>query len=328
MGGLFYRFRMKSKFIHKTFEEQIDLLESRSMLFSNKKSKEKAAHSLSIISYYRIKEFAKPFAVTKKINNKRIIDYQNTKFEIVISRYYQDKNLRLHLLHAIEDIEVALKTRVAYILGKNGLGSYGYLDFSKWCNKEEYCKHYLLYRQNDFKKKLLSTINNSESFEIKEKQKIDKTKFPPVWLMVNSLTFGQVVALLELMSVKNLTKISQQFSCSNSELLSWLRCINLVRNICAHNSNIIDLKLTTTPSIKKEWKNFLFEYKSGVYSNRIALPFLIILEMMDQINPKYQFKEIIGSLDKLIRDEATANYYGFKALNTLEKIKQDKKIKK
>ena len=48
--------------------------------------------------------------------------------------------------------------------------------------------------------------------------------------------------------------------------------------------------------------------------------------MMDQINPKYQFKEIIGSLDKLIRDEATANYYGFKALNTLEKIKQDKKI--
>lgn len=320
---------MNSNFIHKTFEEQIDLLESRSMRFSSKKSKEKAAYSLSIISYYRIKEFAKPFAIMKKgDDNKKSIDYQNTKFEIVISRYYQDKNLRLHLLHAIEDIEVALKTRVAYILGKNELDSYGYLDFSKWCNKEEYCKHYLRYRQNDFKKKLLSTIKNSGSSEIREKQKNDKMSFPPVWLMINSLTFGQVVALLELMSIKNLTKISQQFSCNNSELLSWLKCINLVRNICAHNSNVIDFKLTTTPSIKEEWKKLLYEYKPGVYSNRIALPFLIILEMMDQINPKYQFKEIIGSLDKLIRDEATANYYGFKTLNTIKQIKQERKIRK
>ena len=53
--------------------------------------------------------------------HRKIIDYQNTKFEIVISRYYQDKNLRLNLLHAIEDIEVALKTKDSLCLGRSNL---------------------------------------------------------------------------------------------------------------------------------------------------------------------------------------------------------------
>ena len=158
--------------------------------------------------------------------------------------------------------------------------------------------------------------------EVREKQKIDGNKYPPVWLMVNSLTFGQVVSLLELMSVKNLTQISKQFSCNNSDLLSWLKCINLVRNICAHNSNIIDIKLRTTPTIKEEWKEALLEYKSGVYSNRIALPILIIFEMMHQINPKYYFEDVVLSLDKLSRDEQTAKYYGFASLEVVKKLKR------
>ena len=64
-------------------------------------------------------------------------------------------------------------------------------------------------------------------------------------------------------------------------------------------------------SIKDEWKDYLYELKPGVYSNRIALPFLIISYMMDKINPKYHFQDIVNSLDKLIRDDNNAKYYGF-----------------
>ena len=157
--------------------------------------------------------------------------------------------------------------------------------------------------------------------EIDEKLKTDQSKYPPIWLAVNVLTFGQMVNMLELMSVRNLSKISNFFNCDNSELISWLKCINLVRNICAHNSNIIDFKFKTVPQLKDEWKNDLYELKPGVYSNRIALPFLIISYMMNKINPKYHFSDIVNSLDKLIKDDDTAKYYGFKSISTMESIK-------
>ena len=48
----------------------------------------------------------------------------------------------IKLFKIIEDIEVALKTKIAYVLGRSNLNSYGYLNFSNWCNKEEYYKHY------------------------------------------------------------------------------------------------------------------------------------------------------------------------------------------
>ena len=319
---------MAESFKHKSYKEQADLLESRGIVFSGDKSRSKAEHSLSVISYYKIKEFAKPFAKIQKNGQDKIIDYQNTKFELVISRYYQDKNLRLNLLHAIEDIEVAIKTKIAYVLGRGGLGSYGYLDFSKWCNREEYCKHYLLYSEKKFKNQLKKELKKSTSSEVIEKLKVDKKHYPPIWLVVNMLTFGQIVTLLELMSVNNLNQVSNAFSCTKSQLISWLKCINLTRNICAHNSNIIDFKFVTVPQLKDEWKGILYEYKPGVYSNRIALPFLIILEMMDKINPKYHFNEIIDSFMKLIKDDNTAHYYGFDSLQTLKAIKSSKKQKR
>lgn len=213
------------------------------------------------------------------------------------------------------------KSHLAYVLGRSNLNSYGYLNFSNWCNKEEYCKHYLRYSENKFKKNLLIELRKSSNSEIDEKLKIDQSKYPPIWLAVNVLTFGQMVNMLELMSVKKLGQISSFFDCENSELISWLKCINLVRNICAHNSNIIDFKFKTVPQLKDEWKDYLYELKPGVYSNRIALPFLIISYMMDKINPKYHFQDIVNSLDKLIRDDNNAKYYGFKSISTMKSIK-------
>ncbi|HEM2874490.1 TPA: Abi family protein, partial [Streptococcus suis] len=45
------------------------------------------------------------------VDGVRQINYQNTPFKKITVRYYQDKRLRLHLLDALEDIEVALKPK-------------------------------------------------------------------------------------------------------------------------------------------------------------------------------------------------------------------------
>ena len=100
---------MESIFLHKEYSEQIEIFKSRNMIFGDDKQ---AEITLSRIPYYKIKEFGRPFC--RKIESG--IDYQGKSFEDILSRYYQDKNLRIQLLHALEDIEVCLKTQVSYVL--------------------------------------------------------------------------------------------------------------------------------------------------------------------------------------------------------------------
>lgn len=57
-----------------------------------------------------------------------VLKYSNITFDDIVKRYYQDKNLRINLLHAIEKIEVSIKRNVSYILGSR-YGAFGYLDF-------------------------------------------------------------------------------------------------------------------------------------------------------------------------------------------------------
>ncbi len=70
-----------SSFSHKSFEEQVALLESRGMLFSGEQDKKKAEQKLSIISYYKLKEFARPFSKIVTVDGVRQINYQNTPFK-------------------------------------------------------------------------------------------------------------------------------------------------------------------------------------------------------------------------------------------------------
>lgn len=280
-------------------------------------SPEKVEQTLHTVAYYKIKEFSVPFLIKEQSN----LDYNSTPFERIISRYYQDKNLRISLLHAIEDIEVALQTQISHVLGQGNNGAYGYLNFSNWCNKDEYCKYYLKLKEEEFKKQLKKSLSRSTSKEIDEKMKTDKRKYPPIWLAVSILTFGQLVNLMGLMSTKNLSKISSRYDCTNKELLSWLKCLNLIRNICAHNSNIIDMKLKTPPIIRNEWKKYLYEHKENVVTNRVAVPILITYHLINKINSKYYFFDIANAVVKLIqKDEVAAHYFGFKDIDSIEKI--------
>lgn len=308
---------MVSQFEHKEYIEQVDVLKDRNMYFSDE---EKACKTLAKVPYYKIKEFARPFSKQTQTDEGKQIDYQGTSFESILSRYFQDKNLRIQLLHVLDEIEVALKTQTSYVLGRGNLGAYQYLEFNQWCDKEEYCKHYLKFKEREFQNSLKAALYRNTNAEIKEKMKADKKKFPPVWLSVDLLTFGQLVNLIELMSYDNKKYIADIYGCNNLELISWLKCINLIRNICAHNSNFIDTKLKTTPIIKDEWKDMLFKHQSNVYSNRIALPILIILYMNRQLNPKYRLRDISVSLNNLIKNsDLTAKYYGFADLGSYRK---------
>lgn len=306
-----------------SYKEQAELFKARGMLVEDIAY---ATRMLRQLGYYRIKDVARP--LVKDLNQNLI--YQGISFDQVITRYYQDKNLRVYLMHCIEEIEVSIKTNVAYILGKNG--PFNYLEFSYWCNRKEYCKHYLLDRQKDFLKKLRSKVYNSTNPEITRDVNLNNKKYPSIWLAVDVLTFGDIVHLIDLMSKKNLKNLADCYQCTPNELVSWIKCLKFVRNVCAHNSNIIDINLTTTPVILEEWKTLLYKFEVSnqnyIYTNKIAVVICILKRIMASVNPDYNYNKIYSPISTIASTDSLAQQLGFSCLNSIDLLFPKKKNKK
>lgn len=285
-------------------EKQLDLLYRRGIEISDK---ERNLEKLRHISYYRVKEFAAPFASIKMYGEVPVLKYKNISFDGIVRRYYQDKNLRINLLHAIEKIEVSLKRNISYILGEK-YGAYGYLNFSLWANKQKYSVFELETEQFYFKKDLKKTVKKSSLIDLKEPKNHNADGFPTIWLMTEILMFGNLVYMIEIMSKKNQRKLAKFYNCSVDELISWMKCLNFVRNVCAHNSNIIDIELQTKPKIRKSWKgNYLktVRLSSGKYvlTNRLSVVILITITLVREINEKYDWKKIRSNLASICKDK-------------------------
>lgn len=298
-----------------SFEEQLEHFKNRNMNITSRD-----VNKIQNIGYYRLKEFARPFAKTSKKDGQIIIDYNGVSFSEVLTRYYQDKNLRLHFFHAIEKVEVSVKTKLSAILGSN-YGAFGYLDFSKWCDKQKFSKFQVEQKQYFFKKSLKKSMEHSFSSDVLDRKNQDKEGFPSVWLAIDVLTFGQMVDIVCLLSKKNKNKLSKSFNCTSKEIESWLKCLNFVRNLCAHNSTIIDLKLKTRPIYRDEWLVKLYEMtdKSGkiLPSNRLAVVFLILFHFVDNINEQYGWRNIKKSVRAICGNkEQNAELLGFSDLKS------------
>lgn len=286
-----------------TNEQQLDIFEQRGMAITNRSQH---LQKLSHISYYRIKEFAQPFSYKVANGTEEEIRYRDISFDKVIVRYYRDKNLRINLLHAIEKIEVSIKRNISYILGKK-YGAFGYLQFSSWANRNKFSKFEIEERQYRFKKDLLKIIKRTNSTEIEVAKNMTPDGFPTVWLATELLMCGDLVRLVETMSMNNQRKLAKYYDCSAHELVSWLKCLNFARNICAHNSNIIDVELKTKPVIRDEWKDTFLHANldakgNPIYSNRLAVIIFITIFLVIKINKDYRLKSIRSNVVQICKD--------------------------
>ena len=279
----------------------------------------KNLRTISTLGYYQLKDYAYPYFKNGK--------YRDIFFSDVVARYYRDKRLRNAVEHAIEDIETTLNTRIAFLLGKK-YGPFGYLDFREWCQTFGYNKYlgkkgtkidkYVIAKeQNNFLKMIQSKARHSASKDVKKFDSENKEQvYLPIWLIMNELTLGDSIHIVKLMTEKNKRLLAKQFNCKAVELIKWLDCINLVRNVCCHNGNLIDIRFKTKPKIPKGFENFLVSYKSNggelVYTNRLSIAICIIVKLMGSINIKYRFGNLINSINHLIDTTNTPQAYGFK----------------
>jgi len=116
-----------------TYEQQIDKLRSRGCII---KDENHAIDILSKVNYYRLSAYFLPF----KKHDETYID--GTDFSIIYQIYEFDRKMRLILFSAIEEIEVNLRSILAYYHAHK-YGSLGYLDNKNYNPKHRHTEFYL-----------------------------------------------------------------------------------------------------------------------------------------------------------------------------------------
>ncbi|WP_127147964.1 Abi family protein [Veillonella sp. VA139] len=271
------------------------------------------------INYYKLKNIAKPLAINL---GKGKLSYEGLKFKDIIKRYYQDKDLRIFLLHAIEEVEISIKANFANILGER-YGAFGYLDFSTWCNKEKTTKEYICQQEFLVKEALLGSLKRMSYNLNSNQENFNEEGSPTVWIAFDLLTLGMIVKMLDMLSEKNLTRLASIYGCTNNELISWLKCIYFIRNICAHNGNLIDIKVRKKPKVRLPWyDNIVYHEIEGAKkaTNRFAIVLLIIMELVRQINPTYDWGYLKQTINKICIDDKRAILMGFQSKEKVESL--------
>ncbi|MDF8369751.1 Abi family protein [Weissella paramesenteroides] len=310
----------------------VDIFNNRGMSIDS----ENASTTIKNVGYYKLKEYARPF-----INNG---SYDGLLFSSVLKRYFFDKNLRIHLLHIIEMIELAFKNSLAELIG-NECGPFGYLEFLDWADQKIYTSEYIIKEQSFIKNTILKMTENMnrcshlEYFDSKNLiSKGDKynyvrkyseyNNYPTVWLAFDLLSFGQLHHIYQLLPSESKDKIAKNFNCGSSQLNSWIGSMVLVRNACAHSSNLIDIEFKTLPKTRNNWKEYLdiHKRKSGKeeITNKLASVIIPIVDLAHNIDENYGFGDIHRDIQNAIKPVRKDGENQAQALGFSSKAKMNK----
>lgn len=244
---------------------------------------------LSRIGYYRLSAYWLPFEQPAVEPGKRNHRFRSgADFDQVLELYIFDRKLRLLVLDALERIEVAARAAYAREMSL-AHGAHAHLNASLFRDQAQY-------------RSGLETITREldrshETFVRHYRQKYTEPSLPPIWAVVETMSFGSLSRWIRNTADTGVKKrIMKSLGMPTVDVLERvLHTLTPVRNDCAHHSRVWNRRYTMAPpTIRKigarmvtdERKYYLFNY-------------LVIIEyLLAQINPGSRWRErLIDLLD-------------------------------
>lgn len=274
----------------KTIEEQIELLKKRGLIIDNE---DKIKYFLTNISYYHWSIYFKHFQENDKF-------LKNTNFKDILRIYKFDNKLRLLILEILERIEKSFKCRIAYELSIHSNNSHCYMDDGLYIDKNKYKKIIAMIKKE---------VDNSKKSEISIKHylnKYSKPKLPPIWSIIEILSFGQCSKMFGFLSRDNKNKIARTLGEDQIFIFNWMYILSYLRNKCAHHSRLWNFEFIFVPKMNhKKYKEF-FNHKR---KKRIFNYLVVLLIVMKKINPTSDW---LTRLKKLISEyKINVSHMGF-----------------
>lgn len=262
-----------------SYSQQLNLLKSRGLKIENEN---KAIHLLQNISYFRLSGYWYPLLEDKK-NHKFKSD---ATFDKGFSIYKFDRELRLLVLRELEKIEVAVRSRLIYILSHEN-DPFWFLNKNLFKNEWSHTR--------SIKSLSQEYLRSDEEFVTAYKEKYGED-LPPSWMILEISSFGTLSILYSnLKAGRTKRNISKSFGLNDKVFASWLHSIVYLRNVCAHHSRLWNKVMSIQPSEPKNTTQQWIENRQ-IANNKSYFALCMTLYLMQTINPTNTISKRIKSL--------------------------------
>lgn len=259
----------------------IEKLKANGLIIIDEKE---AQRKLGLVSYFRIASYLRPMEEDKESHYFKA----GSTLENAFALYEFDTRLRQLVFSAIQEIEIALRTKIIQHFSLK-YGPFWFMDVNLSENER-------LFAQN------LSSIDREldrsrEDFIKEHYKKYKKPTFPPAWKTLELASLGTLSKLYYNFSDNKVKKnIAREFNLPNHETLeSWMRSIASLRNFCAHHARIWNRRLSATPQINGKYRG-LWISNLDIDPNRLYAVLCCIAYWLEAINGKFQFVSDLKSL--------------------------------
>ncbi len=195
-------------------------------------------------------------------HNPSAIDQSETfiagsQFSELYALFIFDRNLRSSFLKVILSLESQFKSILSYEFSKKyghehylKLNSFNDSKVSKPTEKQKRERSTRISRIN----KLIAKLHNSISYSYKNKDYIkhhlNTYGSIPLWVLVNSLTFGTISTFYSLMKTPDQVNIAKHYILPKETLHRDMKALSEIRNICAHDERLYNISLSKESEIK------------------------------------------------------------------------------
>lgn len=262
--------------------QQLKLLEQRGLIIQNE---ETALSQLQSISYFRLASYWHSMEVPNSDKHRFLPD---SNFDDVIELYQFDKKLRTLVFASIQDIEIALRTRIIQWFSLK-YGAFWFMDVRLFKDEGIFA---------NCLENIQKEVNRSNEDFLKEHfKKYNNPLLPPVWKTMEVISFG---TLSKLYCNFNDTGVKKQVAKSFGlpqylYLESWMKCASVLRNYCAHHARLWNRRFPIMPQLPKslplQWIGTKCIRPIKLYGQVCCLAYL-----EQCINPNSQFKSRIKAL--------------------------------
>lgn len=212
-----------------TFEAQLQKLKDRGCIVEDEP---KAIEVLKSINYYRLTAYFLPF------KKDETTYFEGTTFENVYNIYEFDRKLRNLIFSVLEEVEILLRTRLAYYFSHK-YGALGYLNKNNFSNT---------FNEENFTKLCNELIKHNTSKPFVQHHIKHYDRQFPLWVLVEIMSFGNLsLFYADMLRMDKKAFAKEVFDTYDNNLSSWLLCLTDLRNSCAHYARLYNTKMRAEP---------------------------------------------------------------------------------
>ena len=215
--------------------QQIQTLKQRGLLIKDEAGAER---TLAVIGYFRLAQYWRVFEADK-VNH---VFKPRSTFEKVLLLYDFDRELKTLVFSALQITEVAMRAKVIYHFSMKH-GPFWFMDDSLADKKSSF--------DENLENLKFEVSRSYEDFIKHHFDKYDVPSLPPAWKTLEVASFGTLSKLFRNFNDPEVKKhVSDDFNIPAYKFLrSWMKCLTVVRNSCAHHARLWNQRFPFAPKM-------------------------------------------------------------------------------